>query len=191
MSKTPKRHHFSARFYLRLFSHPEGAEQFQVYSFKSRQWHPGSTRSIGFRNRLYEMITDKGERSSEFESLLGDLESQAAPALKVAAENPNELSSIQRESIALFLSLAHARNPSVMKRVMQTHITQMNNAQKTADHHLLRSLSVHVRGAARNAAAPDGGRRAKGAVRALWSLSRRRYRLVGDGCVPGVRAHTE
>ena len=73
------------------------------------------------------------------------------------------------------------------RKLGRNRAADLSHIRQPRDRHLLHPLHVHVRGAARHAAAPGSGRYPACAVRALWRLLCRRYGLRGNRCVAGVR----
>ncbi|TWU12270.1 hypothetical protein CA54_10930 [Symmachiella macrocystis] len=112
-----RRHHFAAKFYQKNFAEPIFSKHIRVYEADTRKWNSGpiTPHGIGWFPHLYSMINDAGERTDEFENFLQQhVDGPADRAMKVAAEQPDNLTDEQRATIALFIGFAAARSPSMM-----------------------------------------------------------------------------
>jgi hypothetical protein len=87
--------------------------QLFVYKRKTQKWDTITPRGIAWFPHLYTMFDDFGEQTDHFERFLADhIETPAAPIMKKAAMTPEQLTDIERESIAMFMGISAARTPS-------------------------------------------------------------------------------
>ena len=119
-----RRQHFVAQFYQRNFGEPMFTNNIRVYYRADSCWNktPATPRGVGWFPYLYSAFTESGVRTDAFEKYLGIFDDKAAPAMKKAAQEPDDLTPEQREAIAMFIGLAMARTPEMVKTTLDDHI---------------------------------------------------------------------
>lgn len=121
-TKTARRQHFIARFYLRNFAEPVFSDNLCVYDMRKRRWEKRTPGGVGWFRHLYSMIDMQGARSDDFDRFLKlNVEDPAAPALKKLATG-GTLEANERAAVALFVALTAARSPELMNNVMTQHL---------------------------------------------------------------------
>lgn len=125
-----RKHHFVAQFYQRNFANPMFSDNICIYESRTQAWSIGhrTPKGIGWFPHLYNMTAENAQRTDAFEDFLQKyVDGVAAPVMKKAACEPENLNKQERESIALFIGFALARTPEIM------HSTQDDGLSKLSD----------------------------------------------------------
>ena len=138
MSRTARRQHFIARFYLRNFAEPMFSENLCVYDMRARRWERRTPDGVGWFPHLCSTLDMDGNRTDEFDQFLKlHVEDPAAPALREMATG-GVLDHDERSAVALFIALTAARSPEMMKGVLRSHLDGLAPVESTELDELVR-----------------------------------------------------
>jgi len=124
------RQHFVSQFYLKQFADPMFTKNLQVFLCRSGKWEPKSPKQIGWSPHLTSYYGEDGILTDAFDLFVTrSIEEPAATVMKKLAVG-DEISEQERAIAAMFISLTAARSPTLLKSVIDDHVTTMNEADR-------------------------------------------------------------
>ena len=135
----PKRHHYLPEFYLAGFTRERSrSAAFTVFDLDADEFRSQTPQATAVERFRYAVVDETtGHRDMRVEQLLGDIEGDAAPAIR-KLENREALTQDEREALAFFCAFLHNRVPAFDRVVSEL----VDKAHKELNRRRFPSLEV-------------------------------------------------
>ena len=107
----PKRHHYLPQFYIEGFCH---SGRIWVYDRQADKYRHQTPQNTGVIGHYYSIAGPDGEKDTELEGVLAQVESAAKPIITKVTER-QEISEQEKADLAHFVAWLYARVPDFQK----------------------------------------------------------------------------
>ena len=134
-SRMKKRHHFVPQFYLdRFTSQNQHREEIWTYDMETGRVRHSIVKETAFEKHLYSISLPNGERITDLEDLIGEIEDKAAPLFEKLICGENIIGQ-ERSDLSSFFALLYVRTNSFRRQFAESVINffQQKNYQAASD----------------------------------------------------------